>query len=399
MTKAVRNSLLSNFISDNYYDYLSTAISGDDALQKESMETMGVNQLKKLSVEKTRKSLALQEISENTNFPSTVRRKLSLRSDDEFYRLSGPGSSVYSNQRMSGVSQLRISIPHDSQQSNECRPVLQTPIDTPSAMSHIATMAALSCSPVKKSMRESSISFKAPSFHLTPYCGTIIDQGSAQISAQKCIPARAISSFKAPPLNLLDPAEINDLFDKKSLDIFGDSTSSSPFDSISLKISLEPTNDHNYSSLNQAASFSSIQNLLSGYSSYKRLHSLREGRPQSARKSESKDAFDRLSYSSGRDLCNLVFPPFEMGSMLSDFNVSNGKQLNVDAISGTSAVCDGSTYCDLSSDQIDELLGTDSVVEIEREIDRTESKKRRMKVMNEVATKRQMGRRSARLQL
>ena len=393
--KAVSNCLNTNFISDDYRNYHPTAIYGNDPLQKESLETSGVKQLKKLSAEKTRKNHALQEISENTNFPSTVRRKLSLRSDDEFYRQSGPGSFVYSDLRMSGVSQLRISVPNDSQQLNKCPPVLQTPIDTPCTINHTTTMAALSCSPVKKSMRESSMSFKAPSFHLTPYCGCITDQSSAQISAQKFIPARAISSFKAPPLNLLDPTEIENLFDKKSLDIFGDSSSSSPFKSISLKSSLEPTNENNFSSLNQAASFSSIQNLLSGYSSYKRLHSLREGRPQSARKSESKDSFDRLSFSKERGLSNLVFPPFEVGPIL-DENILNEKQLNTDTIYCTSAVRDGGLYCDLSSDQIDKLLGPESAFEIE--IDRVENKKRKTKVMNHPVSKRQMGRRSARLQ-
>lgn len=313
---------------------------------------------------------------------------------------------------MPAVGQLRISIPCDSQQSIEStkhgRPVLQTPIDTPYSINHMEAQVALSCSPVKKAFRESSKSFKAPSFHSTPYCDPSIDQGSAQISPQKFIPARASSSFKAPPLNLLQPVEIDALFDRKSLDIFGDSTS--PFKLISVKSQLEPPGC-NVPIMNQAASFSSIQNLLSGYSSYKRLCLVRDCCPQSARKSESKDKdkdkdiFDRLSYSYGRDFSTRAFPPYELGSVLLAENTPQEGPANL--MCGTTGVStaarDDDTCSDLSQDQTDAFLGNETGASIEfrmgvdkKKTDKARSKKRSIEVVHQFVSKQPTGRRSAR---
>lgn len=345
-----------------------------------------------------------QEITETLNFSSTLRRKLSLRSADIIHHESSPKMSTYSNRRVPEIDQLRISIPCYSEQLIEStqhgRIVLQTPIDTPCSVNYIdAKLIALSCSPVKKILRESSLSFKAPSFHATPsfhttpYYSSIIDQNCAQISEQKFIPAREKNSFKAPPLNffLFQPAEINTLLDRKSLDIFGDS--STPFKSLSVKSSTEPP-VCKISTMNQVTSLTSIQNLLSGYSSFKRLCLKRDCRHQSLEKSENKDnekekekdIFDRLSYSYGYNFDNLVYPSYEIGLKSRIENNIHQESIGfVCSVTGVSPdVSDDGTCSDLSQDEMKSSLGPRSEVKIKFKFNVSE---KNLKKMNRIGVK------------
>ena len=201
----------------------------------------------------------------------------------------------------------------------------ETPVETPCPWIEAEAIAALSCSPVKKRRRSSSLHFMAPSVQSTPLNRMSVFQDDVPMSVRKYVPVQANSTFKAPPLDLLLPAESGILVDQN---ISHDDLCGSPFQSFSIMGTLGNISDRPFPIINHASSFSSIQCLLSGYSNNLKFDFKPENGPQSLPRSSGRSIFDllRSSDEKSRLILNSDFTniQFELDSVSADPGSESG---------------------------------------------------------------------------
>ena len=165
----------------------------------------------------------------------------------------------------------------------------------------------------------------APSVQSTPLNRMSVFQDDVPMSVRKYVPVQANSTFKAPPLDLLLPAESGILVDQN---IIHDDLRGSPFQSFSIMGTLGNISDRPFPIINHASSFSSIQCLLSGYSNNLKFDFKPENGPQSLPRSSGRSIFDllRSSDEKSRLILNSDFTniQFELDSVSADPGSESG---------------------------------------------------------------------------